>query len=441
MLPAVRVQNLGKSFRLGVTHSGSLRELVNRATSRLTGRTPAAGNFIPDHPGRVGSDGLFWALRDVSFDVQPGQVIGVIGRNGAGKSTLLKILSRITYPSTGRVEINGRVASLLEVGTGFHPELTGRENVFLNGTILGMTKREVARSFDEIVAFAEVAKFIDTPVKRYSSGMHVRLAFAVAAHLQPEILFVDEVLAVGDASFQQKCLAKMSDLGHDGRTILFVSHNMGAIRQLTSECVVIHDGGVLFRGPSDKAVDRYLDEQRSTASASTSVVDLPRMRWAGDRSVEFVDVEILSPPNRKLTAGQRLQIGAAVRAKENIASFAFAVTIYKNDGEPLATAFGDSVGSIDAGASKTFRLEIPDGGFAPGSYWLSMAILRNSCLLVDAIQEVGHFDVLPDGKIPSGFTQWIDKWGDLRIPMSCTPSEQLTAVSTAVRTEAKVGRV
>jgi lipopolysaccharide transport system ATP-binding protein len=305
MLPAVRVQNLGKSFRLGVTHSGSLRELVNRATSRLTGRTPAAGNFIPDHPGRVGSDGLFWALRDVSFDVQPGQVIGVIGRNGAGKSTLLKILSRITYPSTGRVEINGRVASLLEVGTGFHPELTGRENVFLNGTILGMTKREVARSFDEIVAFAEVAKFIDTPVKRYSSGMHVRLAFAVAAHLQPEILFVDEVLAVGDASFQQKCLAKMSDLGHDGRTILFVSHNMGAIRQLTSECVVIHDGGVLFRGPSDKAVDRYLDEQRSTASASTSVVDLPRMRWAGDRSVEFVDVEILSPPNRKLTAGHR----------------------------------------------------------------------------------------------------------------------------------------
>ncbi len=437
MLPAVRVQNLGKSFRLGVTHAGSLRELVNRVTSRLTGRISPRNGRIPDHAGRASSDGLFWALRDVSFDVQPGQVIGVIGRNGAGKSTLLKILSRITYPSTGRIEINGRVASLLEVGTGFHPELTGRENVFLNGTILGMTKREVARSFDEIVTFAEVDKFIDTPVKRYSSGMHVRLAFAVAAHLQPEILFVDEVLAVGDASFQQKCLAKMSDLGHDGRTILFVSHNMGAIRQLTTECVVIHDGGVLFRGPSDRAVDCYLDQQRSSASATTNVVGLPRMRWAGDRSVEFVDVDILSPTSRKLTAGQCLQIGVTVRAEDNVASFAFSVTIYRNDGEPLATAFGDSVGSIDAGDSKTFRLEIPDGGFAPGSYWLSLAILRNSCLLVDAIQEVGHFDVLPDGKIPSGFTQWIDKWGDLRIPMSCTSTEQLTAVST----EAKVGRV
>jgi lipopolysaccharide transport system ATP-binding protein len=441
MLPAVRVQNLGKSFRLGVTHSGSLRELVNRATSRLTRRSAPATNRIPDQPGRVASDGLFWALRDVSFDVEPGQVVGVIGRNGAGKSTLLKILSRITYPSTGRVEINGRVASLLEVGTGFHPELTGRENVFLNGTILGMTKREVARSFDEIVAFAEVDKFIDTPVKRYSSGMHVRLAFAVAAHLQPEILFVDEVLAVGDASFQQKCLAKMSDLGNDGRTILFVSHNMGAVRQLTTECVVIHDGGVLFRGPSDQAVDRYLDQQRSAARVSTNVVDLPRMRWAGDRSVEFVDVDIVSPSTRKLMAGQHLQIGATVRAKQNVASFAFSVTIYKNDGEPLATAFGDSVGAIDAGSSRTYQLEIPDGGFAPGSYWLSMAILRNSRLLVDAIQEVGHFDVLQDGKIPSGFTQWIDQWGDLRIPMSCTANDHVATVAPVTRTEVKVGRV
>ncbi len=424
MLPAVRVQNLGKSFRLGVTHAGSLRELVNRATSLLTGRAAAAGNRIPEHPGRVASDGLFWALRDVSFDVQPGQVIGVIGRNGAGKSTLLKILSRITYPSTGRVEINGRVASLLEVGTGFHPELTGRENVFLNGTILGMTKREVARSFDEIVAFAEVDKFIDTPVKRYSSGMHVRLAFAVAAHLQPEILFVDEVLAVGDASFQQKCLAKMSDLGHDGRTILFVSHNMGAIRQLTSECVVIHDGGVLFRGPSDQAVDRYLERQRSAARTSSNVVDLPRVRWSGDRSVEFVDVKLRSPANQKLIVGQSLNVAVTVRARQDVNQFGFTVTVYSNDGEPLATTFGDSVGSVQAGQSRTFELEIPDAGFAPGSYWMSMAILRTSRVVVDAIHEVAHFDVLPDGRIPSGFTDWIVNWGNFHIPMTCRPLDR-----------------
>ena len=383
----------------------------------------------------MGCDGLFWALRDVSFDVQPGQVVGIIGRNGAGKSTLLKILSRITYPSTGRVEIYGRVASLLEVGTGFHPELTGRENIFLNGTILGMTKREVSRSFDEIVAFAEVDKFIDTPVKRYSSGMHVRLAFAVAAHLQPEILFVDEVLAVGDASFQQKCLAKMSDLGHDGRTILFVSHNMGAIRQLTTECVVIHDGGILFRGPSELAVDRYLDRQQSASRTSANVVDLPRVRWCGDRSAEFVGADLLSPANRKLAVGQRLTVGATVHANEDVASFGFAVTVYTSDGVPLATAFGDSVGSIDAGHSRTFQLEIPDVGFAPGGYWLSLALLRSSRLLVDAIHEVLHFDVLPDGKIPSGFTEWIDNWGDLRIPMTCRPSEPSSAplVATSPR--------
>jgi lipopolysaccharide transport system ATP-binding protein len=425
MLPAVRVQNLGKSFRLGVTHAGSLRELVNRATSRLTGRAARAASRVPEDAGRVGSDGLFWALRDVSFDVQPGQVVGVIGRNGAGKSTLLKILSRITYPSTGRVEINGRVASLLEVGTGFHPELTGRENVFLNGTILGMTKREVARSFDEIVAFAEVDKFIDTPVKRYSSGMHVRLAFAVAAHLQPEILFVDEVLAVGDASFQQKCLAKMSDLGNDGRTILFVSHNMGAVRQLTSECVVIHDGAVLYRGPSDQAVDRYLERQRSAARASTNVVDLPRVRWAGDRSVEFVDVALRSPASHKLTVGQRLAVAVTVRAKQDVNQFGFTVTIYTNDGEPLATTFGDSVGSIQVGQSRTFELEIPDAGFAPGSYWMSMAILRSSRVVVDAVHEVAPFEVLPDGRIPSGFTEWIVNWGNLRIPMTCKPIDRL----------------
>src|SRR6516165_6708390 len=244
MTLAVRVDNLGKRYRLGLTHSGSIRELVNRLTGRLFGRRPAlsgqqraelehlAGN-------RLDADGAFWALRDVNFEVQTGEVVGVIGRNGSGKSTLLKILSQITAPTAGRVELEGRVASLLEVGTGFHMELSGRENVFLNGAILGMTRAEIRRKFDEIVAFAEIDRFIDTPVIRFSSGMYIRLAFAVAAHLEPEILIVDEVLAVGDAAFQKKCLGKMGDAGRDGRTILFVSHNLAALQSLCNRGIVL----------------------------------------------------------------------------------------------------------------------------------------------------------------------------------------------------------
>jgi lipopolysaccharide transport system ATP-binding protein len=202
----------------------------------------------------------FWALKDVSFEVQPGEVVGIIGRNGAGKSTLLKILSRITEPTSGRIELRGRVGSLLEVGTGFHPELTGRENIYMNGSILGMSQREIARKFDEIVAFSEIEDFLDTPVKRYSSGMYVRLAFAVAAHLEPEILIVDEVLAVGDAGFQKKCLGKMQDVAKHGRTVLFVSHNMHAIATLTNTCFLLRNGRVVCRGNSQRVVSEHLND-------------------------------------------------------------------------------------------------------------------------------------------------------------------------------------
>lgn len=205
----------------------------------------------------------FWALKDLTFDVKQGEVVGIIGRNGAGKSTLLKILSRITDPTQGRIRIRGRVASLLEVGTGFHPELTGRENIFLNGAILGMTQAEIKRHFDSIVAFSEVEKFLDTPVKRYSSGMYVRLAFAVAAHLEPEILIVDEVLAVGDVQFQKKCLGKMSEVARGGRTVLFVSHNMSAVKSMTQRCVVLRQGQVICNGPTDEAIGKYLETPSS----------------------------------------------------------------------------------------------------------------------------------------------------------------------------------
>ena len=228
--------------------SREARNFARNAADLVRGRQIVQGDEVEE----------FWALRDVSFEVKEGEILGVIGRNGAGKSTLLKVLSRITEPTEGRVVLRGRVASLLEVGTGFHPELTGRENIFLNGAILGMTQREIRRKFDEIVAFAEVERFLDTPVKHYSSGICVRLAFAIAAHLEPEILIVDEVLAVGDAEFQKKCLGKMSDVARENRTVLFVSHNMGAVRTLTQRCIYLQNGQISASGTSREIVETYL---------------------------------------------------------------------------------------------------------------------------------------------------------------------------------------
>jgi lipopolysaccharide transport system ATP-binding protein len=260
---AIRVEGLGKQYRLGSLVNGyqTLRESFSDIWSNWKHK--------PSGESDKQSSDILWALRDVTFDVRQGQVLGVIGRNGAGKSTLLKILSRVTEPSEGFAEIRGRVGSLLEVGTGFHPELSGRENIFLNGAILGMKRVEIERKFDEIVEFAEVCQFIDTPVKRYSSGMYLRLAFAVAAHLEPEILVVDEVLAVGDAEFQRKCLGKMSDVATQGRTVLFVSHNMSAILRLTEETIVLEKGNLALRAPSAQAVDYYLSHGYSQEGQRT----------------------------------------------------------------------------------------------------------------------------------------------------------------------------
>jgi lipopolysaccharide transport system ATP-binding protein len=266
----IRVKGLGKQFKIGLQQSGGLgRNRYRTLTDTITDLAAAPLRALRSTINRRGDDlrrrqsgqlpsNRFWALQDISFDVRRGQVLGIIGRNGAGKSTLLKILSRVTEPSAGWAEIHGRVGSLLEVGTGFHPELTGRENIYLNGAILGMKRIEIDRKFDEIAAFSEVEQFLDTPVKRYSSGMYLRLAFAVAAHLEPEILVVDEVLAVGDAEFQRKCLGKMSDVAQQGRTVLFVSHNMSAILRLTEETIVLERGHLAYRAPTPQAVDFYM---------------------------------------------------------------------------------------------------------------------------------------------------------------------------------------
>jgi lipopolysaccharide transport system ATP-binding protein len=302
MQPIVRVQGLSKRYRLGRDEAyRTLRESIVRSVAapvRLA-RSVIAGRAGGDN-SRAGERHV-WALRDVSFEVMPGEVLGLIGRNGAGKSTLLKLLSRITEPSAGRAEIYGRVGSLLEVGTGFHAELTGRENIYLSGAILGMRRAEIQRKFDEIVAFAEVEKFVDTPVKHYSSGMHVRLGFSVAAHLEPEILLVDEVLAVGDAAFQKKCLGKMGDVARAGRTIIFVSHNMASIESLCGSCLLINSGRLEAKGEPAQIVMRYMAAEirghggvRSLADhsgrlgGSVPTATLIRLRSEGDGQTDVV---------------------------------------------------------------------------------------------------------------------------------------------------------
>ncbi|MDH5507895.1 MAG: ABC transporter ATP-binding protein [Anaerolineae bacterium] len=285
---AIQVENLGKQYRIGanIDRYRTFRDTLTQAASWPL--RALRGQLAP-------TSEMIWALRQVSFDVKQGQVLGVIGRNGAGKSTLLKILSRVTEPSEGYAAISGRVGSLLEVGTGFHPELSGRENIYLNGAVLGMKRAETARKFDEIVDFAGVEKFIDTPVKRYSSGMYLRLAFSVAAHLEPEILVVDEVLAVGDADFQRKCLGKMSDVAQAGRTVLFVSHNMSAILRLTQEAIVLEKGQIAHRSATNEAVDYYM------ASGFSSV---------GERAWDADEVPASSAPFRPLALRVRDDRGA-----------------------------------------------------------------------------------------------------------------------------------
>jgi lipopolysaccharide transport system ATP-binding protein len=331
---SILVRGIGKRYKIGAAqqHTDTLRDLITAQAARI-GSSLRGKNHRSDKADHI------WALRDVNFEVKRGQALGIIGRNGAGKSTLLKVLSRVTDPTEGYGELRGRVCSLLEVGTGFHPELTGRENILLNGAILGMHKKEIEARFDEIVAFSEVEKFIDTPVKRYSSGMYLRLAFAVAAHLEPEILVVDEVLAVGDADFQRKCLGKMGDVANSGRTVLFVSHNMSAILRLTQDSIVLDKGKVLLRAPSSEAVDFYLNRGLSKL---------------GERFWEEDEVPVSSTPFRPLSirildktghvsdsvrSVEPIRIEIDYELTEDVTGLRVGYYLFTTRGEPVFTSF------------------------------------------------------------------------------------------------------
>jgi lipopolysaccharide transport system ATP-binding protein len=407
MTPAIRVEGLSKSYAIGVRRAGgyrTLRESIAAAAAApwrrlraLARRDPGDAADGPDGP----PPDRIWALKDVDFEVEPGEVVGLIGRNGAGKSTLLKILSRITEPTAGRVQLRGRVGSLLEVGTGFHPELTGRENIYLNGAILGMSRRELDRKFDEIVAFAEVDKFLDTPVKRYSSGMYVRLAFAVAAHLELEILVIDEVLAVGDVDFQKKCLSKMGDLAHGGRTVLFVSHNVGLIHRLCDRAVLLHRGQVQQVGPTPEVVRSYLSQslqaqgrwERTTPPPAGRGVSL-RAAWIEDRSGDPVAIVDCDAPFR---------VRLEYEVIEPVPDFAVGFQLKNTQGVCVFTSLDHDTahwaGRTRPPGRYRSTCEVPGHLLAPDTYFLTFAAAIINQQTFDTQQDALAFEIAEAGCI------------------------------------------
>lgn len=414
MKPILEIRSVSKQYRLGghrLRKAENFREVIERAATKpfrmLTGaRVKSAPKEEPFS---------FWALKDVDLEIQEGDILGIIGRNGAGKSTMLKILSRITSPTEGLVTIRGRLASLLEVGTGFHPELTGRENIFLNGAILGMRKVEIARRFDEIVAFAEVEKFLDTPVKHYSSGMYVRLAFAVAAHLNPEILVVDEVLAVGDLSFQKKCLGKMGEVSRSGRTVLFVSHNMAAVENLCTRGIVLHQGKLHFNGTPKDAIQFYLNSL-STVSGTGHVVELEAV---GERRslvapllkrLEFFTNHD-QPLSEGLPIGGRLKIRVYFDLPKPTLSFNVGLGFNNSYGQRIFTAhsqFEPNRSLREHVGPQVFNCEIPNFNLMPGEYSVKVFLELNNSE-ADAIEDAAKLRVLEadfygTGKVPMNGT-------------------------------------
>ncbi len=392
---AIQVQNVSKRYAINGSGEATLPEALARGASKLLRLGKRSSDMTPAKASE------HWALRDVSFSIEPGQAIGIIGRNGAGKSTLLKILSRITHPTTGSVAMRGRVASLLEVGTGFHPELTGRENVFLNGTILGLSRREVKNKLGEIVEFSGIGEFLDTPIKHYSSGMTVRLAFAVAAHLEPAILIVDEVLAVGDAAFASKCLGKMKQVASSGsRTVLFVSHNMAAVQQLCSRAIVLDDGRIVGDGDPSDMVRKHLDLCLGSQSNSRDVTDRKRTGDLGSE-VRFTRWDLLDAagkPAPRLRFGEPITLDMSLHSKQSVQSVVFDLGIHTAEGTLLALVSTQQwPREITFEADKTFhaRVRVEDLRLMPGSYCLSLAV-RSVHTTLDHVPTAGAIEVTPE---------------------------------------------
>lgn len=400
----IKAENVSKLYRLGQVGTGTLSHDLKRWWAMVRGKEdPYQKIGMENDRTQKGTSDYAWALRDISFEIQQGDTLGIIGKNGAGKSTLLKILSRVTTPTQGEIKIKGRIASLLEVGTGFHPELTGKENIYMNGAILGMTRKEIDRKFDEIVDFAGVQLYINTPVKRYSSGMYVRLAFAVAAHLEPEILIVDEVLAVGDADFQKKCLGKMGDVASHGRTIIFVSHNMQAVQSLCKSAIYLKAGRIADIGRTDKVINNYL---------SREIKNFLRKAWAeeeapGNDTVRLLEAEVI--PHLENEADS-IMVSTSI-------DISFSFRLYKQHNVNLSlllyTASGVCIFNV-ATASKplepgihTSRLKIPARLLNDDIYTITLLFVKDTSAHLFAIEDLLTFEVVDEVRDVNWYGKWL----------------------------------
>jgi lipopolysaccharide transport system ATP-binding protein len=398
MHSALRVENVSKRYALGAQAAGDLN--LTETARRLAKGTFEKFRALLRPGSQLDDTNSFWAVRDVSFEVQPGEAVGVIGRNGAGKSTLLKLISRITEPTNGRIEIRGRIGSLLEVGTGFHPELTGRENVYMNGSVLGMSRREITAKFDRIVEFSEIGKFLDTPVKRYSSGMYVRLAFGVAAHLEPEILIVDEVLAVGDSNFQKRCLDRMMELVRSGRTVLFVSHNMQQIPNLCQRAIMLDRGRIVESGSARAVTQLYLDRLLQ----DTRTGDLREKPRTGDGRAKFVRAGLVDGEGRPVsvfTSGDDLVLHMDVDSSEDLPDANILVTVQNLYGTRLITGWSDeSHFPIHLRRGRQgFECRMKNVKIRPAnSILVSLKLALANTTLIDSVENAIVYDVVGDAR-------------------------------------------
>ena len=406
----IKIDNVKKEYVLGAIGGTTLRDELQRRRARR--------KKLEDPTKKIGAKEVsagekFMALNGVSFEVKKGEAVGIIGHNGAGKSTLLKLITRITAPTEGDIYLNGRVASMLEVGTGFHPELTGRENVYLNGAILGMTKKEIDEKMEDIIEFSEVRQFIDTPVKRYSSGMYVKLAFSVAAHLDSEIMIMDEVLAVGDVAFQNKCIQKMREVADSGRTILYVSHNMNTIRKLCDRCIVLNRGTIAYMGNVEEALSYYMGQSDYTGEG---IIDLSACKRYGTSTgaVKMIRAEFVGRENTGFTFGERVDMKLKWNGTKQMEALLFRIHIKLHDGTSIGVIYGSPMESRLGENEKTFRMDI--GQLAPGKYTATLILyecddqgveLRHEC-----VEPAFSFEIVSD-RANKLFFNWNSGWGSV----------------------------
>lgn len=426
-MTAIEFENISKQYRLGLVSTRTISHDLKRwyTTTVLRKEDPYLKIGEVNDRTSKGESEYVWALKDIDFKVEQGDVLGIIGKNGAGKSTLLKILSKVTSPTTGTIKARGRIASLLEVGTGFHPEMTGRENIFMNGAIMGMTKAEISRKLDEIVDFAGVERYIDTPVKRYSSGMTVRLGFAIAAHLEPEILVVDEVLAVGDAEFQKKAIGKMQDVSKgEGRTVLFVSHNMGAVRNLCNKGIVLQNGKIVFQGKASDAIDNYIYNEKEQCREKTieEIIATSRIKgYSLDVALQYIGLK-----NNKLDyfMDEPISFLCKIKANRKINNIRINATIYDIEHQSVGGWFGKDYFNFEDGEEKTIEICLRNHNITVGTYFVSLSLGKgdfiDGMVDFDVVMFVEKFNIIGfNSNEQTGFTNWNKDWGHILFNSTC----------------------